>query len=162
MIVIGIDPGLTGALASVDASETCAISDLPTVDIPGEGRTQRKIDAYALTQLLKQHLPLGERAIVVMEDVHAMASSVSGSGANTSLMHTKGMIEGVVGSLGLTLRLVNSQRWKRYYGIGADKRAAITTILALYPQAADMLARVKDHNRAEALLIAHYGLRKLT
>jgi hypothetical protein len=147
MIIIGIDPGINGAMAAVDSHGTCAIDDLPSVAMPGSGRTQRKIDGKALADLLRRHIPAGEAGLVVMEDVHAMPSSKSGSGANTSLMHTKGMIEGVLGALRFELVLVNSRKWKGFYG--------------LYPSAEHMLRRVKDHNRAESLLIAHWGLRSL-
>lgn len=169
MLIIGIDPGINGALATVDSHGTCAIDDLPSIATGGKGITQRKIDSRKLAELLRLRVPAGEACIVVMEDVHAMPAKKSGSAANTSLMHTKGMIEGVLGALRMDLHLVNTARWKRFYGLIFDedvtesqrKAKAMDTARRLYPGALHLLTRVKDHNRAEGLLIAHYGLRNL-
>ena len=67
--------------------------------------------------------------------------------------------------------LVEPRAWQRFVGLagkGKESRergalpAAVLTARELYPAAAHDLQRVKDHNRAEALLIAHYGARTLT
>ena len=100
--------------------------------------------------------------MVVLEDVHAMPAGKSGGAANTSLLHSKGVIEGVLGVLRMPPQLVNSQRWKGFYGLGSDKTLALEKARTLYPGAQTRLARKKDHNRAESILIAHFGLRKLT
>lgn len=162
MIVVGIDPGLTGALAAVDSRGTCAIDDLPTVAMTGAGRTQRKLCGRGLAELLLFHVPAGETCMVLLEDVHVMPSGKSGGAANTSLLHSKGVIEGVLGVLRLDMRLVNSRRWKAFYGLGADKEEALAKARTLYPNALHLLKRQKDHNRAESLLIAHFGARTLT
>lgn len=157
MIFIGIDPGVSGAVAAIGPN-TCDVEDIPTVDVGGTGRTLRKIDGLALAKLLRRFVPAGEACLVVLEDVHVMPSSQSGSAANTSLLHSKGVIEGVLAVLRMRTELVNSRKWKGLYGLDADKKASLEKARTLYPVlATSRLGRVKDHNRAEGLLLAHYG-----
>lgn len=162
MIVLGIDPGVSGAVAAVDPRGTCLVDDLPTVEVPGNGRTTRKLCGRGLATLLRRFVPAGETCLVVLEDVHVMPGGVSGSSANTSLMHSKGVIEGVLGVLRMDCHLVSSQTWKRFYGVGSDKDASLATARTLYPGAQQQLRLKKFHNRAEAILLAHWGSRQLT
>lgn len=159
-IVVGIDPGLTGAAALVDHNGLLDVFDLPTSSSSATSRVTRKLDGAAFAKTLRDVLSRNDASrdavLIVLEDVHVMPK---GNAANASLMHTKGVLEGVLATLGHRVELVGSQRWKKLFGIGSDKTLARTTALALYPGAPITLA--KHHNRAEAVLIARYGLRKL-
>lgn len=162
MIVIGIDPGVTGAIGFID-HRSAVVLDLPTVEIPGNGRSKRKLCGRGLAEIIRRYVPAGETAMVVLEDVHAMPSTSSGSAANTSLMHSKGVIEGVLGVLRLDIQLVNSRKWKGFYGLDSDKAKGLATARRLWPDlAVSSIKLAKHHNRAESLLIANYGLRMLT
>lgn len=161
MIWIGIDPGVSGAVAAIGPN-SCDVEDIPTIEMGGTGRTVRKIDGLALAKMLRRFVPAGEPCMVVLEDVHVMPSSKSGSAANTSLLHSKGVIEGVLAVLRMRTELVNSRKWKGIYGLDSDKKASLEKARTLYPVLAkSRLARVADHNRAEGLLLAHYGKVKL-
>jgi hypothetical protein len=80
-------------------------------------------------------------------------------------MRSLGAIEAVFDVLRFPAALIEPACWQRYYGLQGKKAKreagsmpeAIRVACELYPRAAHMLQRVKDHNRAEALLIAHYG-----
>lgn len=161
MIWVGIDPGVSGAVAAIGPN-SCDVEDIPTIEMGGTGRTVRKIDGLALAKLLRRFVPAGEACMVVLEDVHVMPSSKSGSAANTSLLHSKGVIEGVLAVLRMQTELVNSRKWKGIYGLDSDKKASLEKARTLFPVLAkSRLARVADHNRAEGLLLAHYGKVKL-
>jgi hypothetical protein len=153
VITIGIDPGLTGAIAFVDSRETCAIEDMPTVDLPGEGLVRRRVDGLALARLLRQYVPAGHACQVVVEDVHA----IGGSAVQTmgSMMRSLGAIEGVLEVLRMPPTMVRPQAWKKRFGLGSDKKQSLAVARTLYPSAPLKLA--KHHNRAEALLLARYG-----
>jgi crossover junction endodeoxyribonuclease RuvC len=70
-----------------------------------------------------------------------------------------GLVRGVVASLGLPSTLVTPQRWKRSQGLtGRDKDAARTVAIARFPEIRHMLQRKKDCGRADAILIAAYGV----
>jgi hypothetical protein len=161
-ICIGIDPGVSGAISFID-HRSAVVVDLPSIEIPGAGRSKRKLCGRGLAEIIRRHVPAGEEAMVVLEDVHAMPSSASGSGANTSLMHSKGVIEGVLGVLRLDIQLINSRTWKRFYGLTSDKGLSLEAARRLWPElATSSIKLAKHHNRAESLLLANFGLRKLT
>ena len=162
MIVVGIDIGLTGAVAAIGPG-VCAVHDIPTVQ---DGKT-RRIDGRALILLLRQLIPAGETAKAVIEDVRPRAGGNGNAHGNSmhsqgSLMRSRGIVEAVLDIARIEAKAVQPQTWKRNFGlIGKDKAVARELARTLYPDAADALKRVKDHNRAESLLIARYGMDKL-
>lgn len=160
-IIIGCDPGLTGALTFLSAGgELLSVEDLPTCPIPTAGpkaRVKRKLDARALREILRRGVPADERAIFAMEDMQLLGgSSVQTMGA---LAHTRGVLEAVAILCDMRMEYVTPQRWKRFYGLGADKAQCLDAARRLYPHAP--LARAKDHNRAESVLIARWAQRNL-
>lgn len=167
-IAIGIDIGLSGALAAVDSRGTCQVEDLPIVDGRIHGR--RFLD------LLRRYVPPGEGAIVVLEDVHARPQTNRGERGCTmhsqgSLMRSRGICEAVLDIAGrMEVRWVQPQTWKRFYALrfpkgtkdSARKAASLDKARLLYPSIADSSLRLaKHHNRGEALLMAHYALVRL-
>ena len=79
-----------------------------------------------------------------------------------SLMRSVGAIEAALDITGWEVDRVRPQAWKRCYGLGAEKYASLLKAKALYPSLADTDLRLaKHHNRAEALLLAHFGATKV-
>lgn len=185
MIIIGIDPGLTGALSFIDSvSGEVSIAEIPTtvrVTVASKssknaakkkskktgGEVKRRVDGLALARLVRERVPVDREAMSVCESVRSFGRSDGARSSTTdSLQRTLGAIEAVFDVLRWPCMLVEPQAWQAHYGLVGKKNeerergampAAITTAVQLYPQAAAELRRVKDHNRAESLLIAHYG-----
>jgi crossover junction endodeoxyribonuclease RuvC len=167
MIVVGIDPGLTGALAFIRPDGTASIEDIPTVTVQGARKVSRRIDGRGLGELVRRHCPAGSAVLVACEEVSIFGSSdAAGSVQSGSLMRTLGAIEAVFDVLRWPCLMVRPQAWQKHFGLAgkkAEKREkgqkppAIVTALQLHPETAHLLARVKDHNRAEALLVARYA-----
>lgn len=167
MIVIGVDPGLTGALAFVRPAGLVAIEDIPTQALDGKGLVKRRIDGLALAQLVRKHCPVGSAVLVCCEQVGTMGGQNNAVQTQGSLMRSLGAIEAVFDVLRWPCLMVQPRVWQGHHGLAGKKAgkrehgalpAASVKALELYPAAARQLARVKDHNRAEALLIAAYGL----
>lgn len=165
MIIFGIDPGLTGGLAVIDSlSRQCSVHDLPTTPLEGNGLIRRRIQGRELGLLIRKMHPAGEAAIVFLEQVGAMGGKNNAIQIQASLAGTFLGIRCVLDVLQLTTRLVSPQKWKRTYGLtriegekdSAYKARHVTLARELYPDAHLPLA--KDHNKAEALLLAHYGM----
>jgi hypothetical protein len=180
VIVIGIDIGLTGAVSAVD-SRSAVIRDMPTI---AEGKPRyrvskktgkkstvqkRRIDGRALLVLIRELVPIGESAVLVFEDVSARAAGNGGADGDTSnsmrsqgsMMQSKGIVQAVGDITRLRIEAIQPQAWKRHFGLlKAKKEASLKLARDLYPTRAHELTRVKDHNRAEALLIARYGSEK--
>lgn len=159
MISIGIDPGLSGAVAFVD-HRSCVVEDLPTVALPGNGLVTRKIDGRAFAELLRRYTVAGEPVQVFLEQVSTMGGKNNAVQTQGSLMRTLGAIEAVLECMRMPPTMVYPQKWKGWYGLGKDKAAALDKARGLYPAlATSTLKLAKHHNRAESLLIAHWGLR---
>lgn len=160
MIVVGIDPGLTGAFAAVDSAGTYTVEDMPTVPLPGNGLVRRRIDGLLLARALRNMVPAGHACLVVMEDVQA----IGGSAVQTmgSMMRSVGTAEAAVEILRMDLKRANPKVWKKAYGLDADKAKSLKVAREMFPNLLHMLKRAKDHNRAEALLLAHYGQTRLS
>lgn len=158
MYVIGADPGVTGACAIIGGGQV-RIIDMPTVDRGGEGMIRNKIDGTALYDMLRELIPAGEPVLFALEDVGTLGGEKA-SAIQGSLQYSKAVIETVAGIARYTIVLVGVQKWKRFYRLGKDKKAAIRLAKELYPGAPITL--VKHDGRADALLIAHYVRRTMT
>lgn len=168
MIIIGIDPGLTGGLAAINSSSgACSVHDLPTTPVEGNGLVRRRIEGYEFGMLLRKQIPAGESVVVVLEQVGAMGGKNNSMQTQASLTGTFLGIRCVLDVLRIKPVLVTPQRWKKHYGFkrlegekdSAFKARHVTMARTLYPAAELPLA--KDHNKAEALLIAHFGWKTL-
>jgi hypothetical protein len=165
MIVVAVDPGLTGACSVIDHNGLRAVFDLPTMPIPGVGPkalVQNKVDGRALVKLLRQHCPAGEAVQAVVESVNVMGGKNNAVQTQGSLLRTLGAIEAVLECLGWAPQYVNPQTWKRHFGLidselkpAARKAKALECARRLYPDCCE-IKRARDHNRAESLLIAHH------
>lgn len=150
-VTIGVDPGLSGALAVLADGDPADIVDMPTRTV-GEWR---EIDAISLTALLR-----GYRGRYVGADFSACLEKVGarpGDGG-TSLFRFgegAGAIRGVLESLGIRYSRAIPAVWKRRFGLlGTEKDAARELAIRRFPSVAHLLQRKKDQGRADALLLA--------
>ena len=147
--LIAVDVGRTGAAALFDTvGRLLAVEDLPVLTDGPAGRPT--INAILLAGLVQRWAPRE----AVVEHVSARPGEAP-SGA-FAFGRSRGVIEGVLGAAGVPARHVTPSWWKRRVGIppGRDhKDTARSVAIARWPTHAELFARVKDHNRAEAALI---------
>ena len=166
MLVVGCDPGLSGACAVRERNGLRAVFDLPTMPIPGVGPkalVQRKIDGRALLKLLMQHCPPTEaKPVIVIEAVGTMGGANNAVQTQGSLLRTLGAIETVAECMAWRVEYAQPMTWKRWFNLVDSKLSvqerkalALATARRLYPDCRD-IARAKDHNRAESMLLAHW------
>lgn len=152
---VGIDPGLSGAIAIYRPDEPPILMDMPTcARLSGKGL---QLDLAALSGILGGYLG----ATVFLEQVGAMP----GNGATSMFAFGRsvGQIEGILGALQMPVRYLSPRSWKKTLGlIGKDKDAARTLAIQRFPLAAGDLNRKKDCGRADALLMAYVGWGLLT
>jgi len=150
---IGIDPGLTGAVALLGGKRAVKVWDMPTVT---EGRGQAVCPALLAGILAEAKELAGGRLEVVLERVGARPGQ--GVTSMFSFGRAAGIAEGVVGALGLPLKRVTPDAWKRRARLlGKPKDAGRTLAIDLFPEIAAELSRKRDGGRADALLLAYYG-----
>lgn len=143
--VLGIDPGsVSGAYALiVYPDEHVTIDDLPNVS--------RQIDPAELARIVAHLRP----TLAVVEAVNAMPKQ--GLSSTFRFGVSFGIVMGVLATLRVPTHLTSPQRWKRYHHLDSDKEKSRARALQLYP-GLQGLSRKRDAGRAEALLMARYGL----
>lgn len=152
MIVIGIDPGNTGAISVLEDDKFKDVYDMPLM---ANGKKQQ-VNAAELSKILLAICgDRKESIMVVIEKVSAMPGQGVSSMFNFGMGF--GVLQGVVAGLRLPFRLVTPQSWKKSAGlIGKEKDNARTLAQQIFPDAP--LGRKKDIGRADAILIGLYGL----
>lgn len=153
---IGIDPGISGAVAALYPKRPPVVHDVP---VALEGR-RRRILVPALADLIRDLVTAEPGEVrAVLERVHSHPKQ--GVASTFAFGHAAGVLEGVVCALSLPYTLVRPQDWKKSMLAGSPKGKGAGLIRAaqLFPDLTGQLARKKDHNRADALLLAEYGRR---
>lgn len=151
-MMVGIDCGITGALAVIDNGEILEVYDMPTRTVEVSNKTKQEINGYELARIIRS-IPYG--ANINLEKVAAMSkqgvTSMFGFGASF------GMIRGVLESLGKSYSLITPQVWKKHFGlIGTEKDVARLKAIELFPMASLYFKRKRDGGRADAALIGLY------
>jgi len=152
MIIAGIDPGKTGALAITYPDGAGMVFDVPTVklrgkEVPAGMEWQRSWEAAFAFAGVDQ---------VVIEEVAARPGQ--GVTSMFTFGRTLGFAHALAVASGASVRSVTASVWKGKLGLlNSDKGASREKATALYPRGAHLFSRVKDDGRAEATLLAHYG-----
>jgi len=156
-MIVGIDPGLSGALFFIDPARpsTGEAVDLPVHLLMRGGKKKREVDVSGLIEILA-----GRRLEhVFLEQVSAMPGQ--GVSSVFAFGKTYGVILGVVAAHAIPLTLVAPAVWKRALGVPKAKDGARARASQLLPEAAAQWRLKKHDGRAEAALIALYGARQI-
>lgn len=151
---IGIDPGLTGAVAVLSPAGILeGLHDVPVLSLKVQRGTRAVYDVPGMVALLR---PYGAaQAHVCIEEAQAMPGQ--GTRSMFTIGHGYGLWLGILAALQIPYTPVRPAIWKRSMVLGKDKEASRLRAMQLYPGAD--LRRKKHHGRAEALLLAVYGVR---
>lgn len=148
---LGVDPGLSGAVAwmSPDA-EFMEVHDIPTWQVNGKRVIDYGALAALITPAVETYTEMG-----VVEHVHAMPKQ--GVTSSFSFGTAFGACCMAVAASGVPWRLVRPNEWKQKLRVPRDKDAARMVATQLMPWAAQHWRLKKDHNKAEAALLAYYA-----
>ena len=157
MIIVGIDPGVSGAISIIRDGKISMIYDMPIM-LDGI-KTKRQINAAELANIFFQE-KIGEDDRIILESVSAMPGQ--GVTGMFSFGQSFGVIKGVCAALKLPLHLVRPVKWKKHYNLlNSEKDASRTKVIEMYPYIAPMVSRKKDSNKADAILIGMYHYENL-
>ena len=153
MKIIGIDPGLSGAIAILENNKVLRIFDMPVMS---EGKkNKRQINSALLVNILKDNISNNEEISVVIEQVNAMPGQ--GVTSMFNFGQTFGAIKGICSALTLPIYFVRPVKWKKHFNlIGSSKDASRTKAIEMYPKLSSELAKKKDVNKSDAILIARF------
>ena len=153
MIIIGIDPGISGAISIIENKKIIDVYDTPTM-IDGK-KNKRQINSAQVTNIIKERLNSGKEVVVVVEHVNAMPGQ--GVTSMFNFGQSFGVIKGICAALSIHIYFVRPSKWKKYFNlIKTNKDASRTKVIEAYPGISSKLHRKKDSNRADAILIALY------
>lgn len=160
MIFIGIDPGLSGAVAAIDDFGDCLyIGNTPTQKVTVSRKERTAYDIGAMAATLRGWAD--DPHMVVLEITTPMPRSKNKRGAigDFKMGEGIGVWQGILGALLMRYKTVHPAAWKRKMGlIGKGKGDSILLAKQLFPRVD--LPLKKDHGKAEALLLAEYGRRE--
>ena len=153
MKIIGIDPGLSGAIAILENSKVLNIFDIPVMS---EGKkNKRQLNSSLLVNLLRENINNNEEVAVVVEQVNAMPGQ--GVTSMFNFGQTFGAIKGVCAALNLPIFFVRPSKWKKHFElINSSKDASRTKVIEMYPSLSNQLSKKKDVNKSDAILIARF------
>ena len=151
MITVGIDPGLTGAVAFLRNGEYVALFDIPTT-LKGSGSVKQEVEPGGLKRMFLERLEGREDVAIALERVSAMPGQ--GSSSVFSFGDTYGCCRSVASLTGYPLYLVTPTTWKKHFGLGRDKEESRALATRLFPGAELHLKKHAD--RSEALLMARW------
>jgi crossover junction endodeoxyribonuclease RuvC len=154
--VIGIDPGISGAIAVFEDGKLDFFIDMPTLKIASGKTMKSHISAIALADILDGWSP--NAAHVVTERVHARPGQ--GVTSMFNFGRSAGIIEGVVAALRMPHTYVTPATWTKAVGRPAGKDASRMRAMELFPSKAELFKRAKDDGRADAALIAYWYITK--
>jgi len=152
VIVLGIDPGLSGALAFLNTDTgMIEIEDMPTVTVMRNRKEKREVSAQLVSAIvIKRHVQAA-----FLEKVNAMAGQ--GVSSVFSFGRSAGIIEGVLAAYDIPTTLVTPQAWQKAMGVRDGKDGSRERAMQLFPASAELFQRKKDDGRSDASLIAKYG-----
>lgn len=153
-VIIGIDPGLKGAICVHRGPDNIEVFDMPTVSLIVNGKARNMVDPYQFRDII---INAGPCNMVVLEKL----STRPGESPIAALSYGIGFGQmiGVLVALERPYTTVTPQEWTKVLRVGADKDLHRLVAMQNFPHAADLFKRKKDDGRADAALIAHWASR---
>jgi len=155
MLIIGIDPGISGAICFFEDGQVKEIIDMPVM---AEGKkNKRQINGpQTYNEILKRINKFHKKDItVVIEQVSAMPGQ--GVTSMFNFGQSFGVLKGICSAMQLSMFFIRPAKWKKYFGlIKTEKDASRTKVIEIFPYISSELSRKKDSNKADAVLIASF------
>ena len=155
MLIIGIDPGISGSICFLQDGKIVDVVEMPTMT---EGKKNKKQvnGSQIVNEISEKIKELDKREIkVVIEQVSAMPGQ--GVTSMFNFGQSFGILKGICSSMQLPMYFVRPAKWKKYFNlINSEKDASRTRAIEIFPYFSGQLSRKKDSNKADAILIASF------
>ena len=157
MLIIGIDPGLSGSICFLEDGKIIDVIEMPTM---AEGKkNKRQVNGSQIFNEISNRIyNVSKQDIrVIIEQVSAMPGQ--GVTSMFNFGQSFGVLKGVCAAMQLPIFFVRPAKWKKYYDlINSQKDSSRVKVIEMFPKFSSMLSRKKDTNKADAILIANYHL----
>ena len=155
MLIIGIDPGISGSICFFEDGKINDVIEMPTMT---EGKKNKKQvnGSQIYNEILKKINKFPNKNIrVIVEQVSAMPGQ--GVTSMFNFGQSFGILKGICSAMNLSMHFVRPAKWKRHFNlINASKDASRTKAIEIFPYFSTNLSKKKDANKADAILIASY------
>ena len=155
MLIIGIDPGISGAICFFEEGQINEIIDMPVM---AEGKkNKRQVNGPQTYNEISKRINKFPKKdiIVVIEQVSAMPGQ--GVTSMFNFGQSFGVLKGICSAMQLSMFFIRPAKWKKYFGlIKTEKDASRTKVIEIFPYISSQLSRKKDSNKADAILIASF------
>ena len=155
MLIIGIDPGISGSICFFQDGEIQEVIEMPTM---AEGKKNKKqVNSSQIYNEITQRIKkIDKKNIkVVIEQVSAMPGQ--GVTSMFNFGQSFGVLKGICSAMSLPVYYVRPAKWKKYFNlINSEKDASRTRAIEIFPYFSGQLSRKKDSNKADAILIASF------
>ena len=155
MLIIGVDPGISGAICFFENGRIMDVVEMPTMT---EGKkNKRQVNGSQIYNEISKRINKIEKQNirVIIEQVSAMPGQ--GVTSMFNFGQSFGILKGMCSAMQLPMYFVRPAKWKKYFNlINSEKDASRTKAIEIFPYFSSNLARKKDSNKADAILIASY------
>jgi len=155
MLIIGIDPGISGSICFFEDGKILDVVEMPTMT---EGKKNKKQvnGSQIYNEVFKRIKQTDKKEIkVIIEQVSAMPGQ--GVTSMFNFGQSFGILKGICSAMRLPMYFVRPAKWKKYFNlINSEKDASRTRAIEIFPYFSSQLARKKDSNKADAILIASF------
>ena len=155
MLIIGIDPGISGSICFFQDGKIIDVVEMPTMT---EGKKNKKqVNGSQIFNEISEKIKKLERKEikVVIEQVSAMPGQ--GVTSMFNFGQSFGILKGICSAMQLPMYFVRPAKWKKYFNlINSEKDASRTRAIEVFPYFSGQLSRKKDSNKADAILIASF------
>jgi crossover junction endodeoxyribonuclease RuvC len=155
MLIIGIDPGISGSICFFQDGKIIDVVEMPTMT---EGKKNKKQvnGSQIFNEILFRIKKLDKKDIkVIIEQVSAMPGQ--GVTSMFNFGQSFGILKGICSAMQLPMYFVRPAKWKKYFNlINSEKDASRTRAIEIFPYFSGQLSRKKDSNKADAILIASF------
>ena len=155
MLIIGIDPGISGSICFFEDGKILEVIEMPVMT---EGKKNKKQvnGAQIYNEFLKRiNKKKDDEVRVVIEQVSAMPGQ--GVTSMFNFGQSFGILKGICSAMQLPMFFVRPAKWKKYFNlINSQKDASRTRAIEIFPYFSTQLSRKKDSNKADAILIASF------
>ena len=155
MLIIGIDPGISGSICFFESGKILDVVEMPTMT-DGKKNKRQVNGAQIYNEILKRINKDNEQNVrVIIEQVSAMPGQ--GVTSMFNFGQSFGILKGICSAMQLPMYFVRPAKWKKYYGlINSEKDASRTRAIEMFPYFSSQLSKKKDSNKADAILIASF------
>jgi len=155
MLIIGIDPGISGSICFLDDGKILDVIEMP---IMTDGKKNKKqVNGSQVYNEITKRIKLFEKNQIRVVIEHVSAMPGQGVTSMFNFGQSFGILKGICTAMQLPMYFVRPAKWKKYFNLlNSEKDASRTRAIEIFPYFSSQLSRKKDSNKADAILIASF------